>query len=259
MPDYIDIHCHLDDEMYASDKADVLARLKEKNTWAITIGTDNQSSENAVKIAEENDGIFSVIGIHPRYEETFDEKHFAHLAQSEKVVGVGECGLDYFRIDEADLPAEKKRQYELFEAQIAFAVKNDLPLMLHCRDAYDDVVTVLESKAKEHGDGLKGNAHFFAGDLSIAKRLWTLGFSTSFTGVITFARDYDEIIKQAPQHLIMSETDAPYVAPIPYRGKRNEPVYVSEVVHKIAEIRGEERGVVMRYLIQNAVKAFKII
>ena len=258
MPQYFDIHCHLDDEKYELDRQEVFDRLKESDTWAITIGTDNKSSKDAVTLAERNDGVFAVIGIHPRYEQVFEENYFYELALSKKVVGVGECGLDYFKLEENIFDAEKRRQLSVFEAQIAFAVDRGLPLMLHCRDAYSDVLDVLESKAKEYGEKLKGNAHFFAGNLSIAKRLWTLGFSTSFTGVITFARDYDEIIKMAPKGLLMSETDAPYVAPVPYRGKRNEPVYVCEVAHKIAEIRGEDKGEVKRYLVENALKAFSL-
>jgi TatD DNase family protein len=256
MPEYIDIHCHLDDAQYESDRLEVLSRLTEQNIWAITIGTDIQSSAEAIKIANGNDSIFAIVGMHPRHEEKFDEKAFSQFSLEKKVVGIGECGLDYFKLDESRVDIEKKRQLELFEFQIELAVKNNLPLMLHCRDAYSDVVEILESKNKEYGEGLWGNAHFFAGNVEIARRLWNIGFSTSFTGVITFARNYDEIIKIAPLELIMSETDAPYVAPVPMRGKRNEPSNVKEVVKVIAEIRSESDEVVKMAMVRNALRIF---
>jgi len=180
------------------------------------------------------------------------------LVSNPKVVSIGECGLDYFRL-EGDALAEKKRQKELFESQIHFAVKHKKLLMIHCRAAYEDSTDMLESFSKEYGDKLWGNAHFYAGDMDIAKRLLNINFSMSFTGVLTFTHDYDEVVKMVPIDMIMSETDAPYVSPVPYRGMRNEPSYVSEVVKKIAEIRGEDFEIVKKTMVENALKRFKII
>lgn len=109
--------------------------------------------------------------------------------------------------------------------------------MLHVRDAYDDVLAILEYRAQKGGERLRGNVHFFAGDKNTAKRFFDIGFSVSFTGVITFTHEYDEVVEYAPKDMIMAETDAPYVAPVPFRGKRNEPLYVREVYQKIADIR----------------------
>lgn len=256
-PDYFDIHCHIDDEKYDVDRDEVVRHLKDSNTWATTIGTDLESSRRAVEIAEQNEGIFACIGVHPRDKasEIFDEKSFEKLVQSPKTVAVGECGLDYFRL-EGDLNSEKRRQKDLFEKQIKFALNYKKPLMLHCRDAYEDSLDILETYAKEYGERLRGNAHFFAGSLDIARRLFSIGFSISFTGVITFARDYDEVIRYAPIDKILSETDAPYVAPIPFRGKRNEPSYVSYVADMLAMIRGEDAITFRKQLVNNATRLF---
>src|SRR3990167_7830473 len=121
-------------------------------------------------------------------------------------------------------------------------------LMLHCRAAYDETLEIL----KEYKGKIRGNSHFFAGNVEQAGRFIDLGFTCSFTGVITFTHDYDEVIKSLPLDMIMSETDAPFVAPVPYRGKRNEPSYVAEVVKKMAEIRGEELENLAKVLVHNA-------
>lgn len=256
-PEYFDVHCHIDDEKYDADREEVIKRLKESNTWAITIGTDLESSKKAVGIAEQNEGIFACVGVHPREQvpSDFDEKSFEILVQNPKTVAIGECGLDYFRFD-GDLISEKKRQKDLFEQQIEFALAHGKPLMLHCRDAYEDSLDILEVYAREHGEKLRGNAHFFAGSLDIARRLFSIGFSISFTGVITFARDYDEIIRYVPQDKILSETDAPYVAPVPFRGKRNEPAYVSYVADTLAVIRNEDPVIFRKQLVDNAIRIF---
>lgn len=158
--------------------------------------------------------------------------------------------MDFFH---ADKDADYARQEKLFLDQLHFAVLHEKPLMIHARNAYEELLDTLELAEKKHGTKLRGNVHFFAGDTNIAERFFNLGFSISFTGVITFARDYDEVIKSAPLEKIMSETDSPYVAPVPYRGKTNEPAYVSEVVKKIALIRGEDFETVRGVLVNNAL------
>jgi len=182
------------------------------------------------------------------------------LATHPKVVAIGECGLDYFRSQSSrsksnlgEEPAgdgerfdlaggsltsekERERQKQIFEAQIKLAVSEDLPLMIHCRDAHKDVLEILESYKKESGEKLRGNIHFFSGDIDTAKKYFSLGFTISFTGVITFTDDYNDVIRNSPIENILAETDAPYVAPVPHRGQRNEPVYMKEVIKKIAVI-----------------------
>jgi TatD DNase family protein len=250
---YIDIHCHLDFPDYDADRQEVLAWMKKGGMGAITIGADLESSKRAVEIAEANENVWACIGAHPEGTNLFDEKEFEELVKSPKVVGIGECGLDYFRLNPAFAKATADKQKKLFEYQIQFALKYNKPLMLHIRDAYNDALDIL----KNYPDA-RGNVHFFAGDTAIAQKFLDLGFTMSFTGVITFTHDYDEVIKYIPQNYIMSETDAPFVAPMPYRGKRNEPVYVIEVVKKMAEVRGEVEEILKKALIENAERLFDL-
>ena len=256
---YIDIHCHLDFPDYDSDREEVLARMREREVGAITIGADLESSKKAVEIAEKNENIWATIGIHPEDSNSFDEKEFEKLVKNPKIIGIGECGLDYFRLEDNK---QKIFQRKLFESQIQFAIKHDKPLMLHCRDAYDDTLEILENYKKAGGPEaakLRGNLHFFAGDVLVAQNFLDLGFTMSFTGVITFTRNYDEVIKYIPQDSIMSETDSPVMgAPVPYRGKKNEPIYVIEVVKKLAEIRGENIDTLSKAIINNAKRIFDI-
>ena len=257
MPKYFDIHSHLNFEEYSKDFEEVINRLKASETHTITVGTDLASSTRAVGLSEIYPEIYACIGVHPVENPTrnFDKDEFEKLVVHPKVVAIGECGLDYFHAKKEE---DKERQERLFLDQIEFAIEHDKPVMIHSRDAYEDILNILEPLKKIHGEKLRGDVHFFAGNLEEAQRFFNIGFTISFTGVITFARNYDAVIKNAPLEMIMSETDAPFVAPAPYRGKRNEPSYVSEIVKKIAEIRGEELEVVEKTLINNTKRVFKI-
>jgi TatD DNase family protein len=145
------------------------------------------------------------------------------------------------------------------------ALSHDLPLMLHIRsskgtqDAYLDALVVLEHHAKIAGSKLRGNVHFFAGDEEILRRFLAIGFTISFTGVITFTHDYDELIKLTPLNMLMAETDAPFVAPVPHRGKRNSPLYIPQVVKRLAELKGEPLEAVKHTLIENTIRSFPSI
>jgi len=247
---YIDIHCHLDSKEFDPDREMVLAKMKELKIGAITIGADLESSKKAVEIAKANEDIWACIGVHPEgMRGDFDENEFENLIENTKVVGVGECGLDYFRLEDSE---QKVFQKKIFEQQIQFAVRHNKPLMLHCRESYNDVLDILKDYKKTSGEKLRGNVHFFAGDINVVKKFLDLDFTLSFAGVITFARDYDEAIKYVPLNSIMSETDAPFVAPVPFRGKRNEPIYIIEIVKKLAEIRGENKDVLNNAIIENS-------
>ena len=259
MPKYFDIHCHLNSHEYDEDREAVMERLALSETSVIVVGTDFESSKWAVELAEKHENVYACIGVHPA--EGPEHKGFNksegwdELMKRPKVVAIGECGIDLFKIDKEK---DYERQKKLFIEQIEFALEHDKPIMIHSRDAYDEVLEILEPLVRLHGHKLRGNSHFFTGTLEQAKRYWAIGFTTSFTGVITFALDYDEVIKNAPMDMIMSETDAPWVSPTPYRGKRNEPSYVSEVVKKIAEIRGEDEILVQKTLVENALRMFQI-
>ena len=189
--------------------------------------------------------------------EEFNADAYRELLKDPKVVAIGECGLDYYRCTEETIAKQK----EAFIGQIKLANEFKKPLMLHIRnnpedtthDAYLDSLELL----KEHSE-VKGDVHFFAGDLEIAKAFVDFGFTISFTGVLTFTRDYDEVVKAIPLEMIMTETDSPYITPVPYRGKRNEPMHVREVVKRIAEIKGLSEEETAKVLFANAKRVFGI-
>jgi TatD DNase family protein len=153
-------------------------------------------------------------------------------------------------------------QKTIFEYHIDLALEVGKPLMLHVRpskgtmDAYSDTLDVLEHHAKLSGNKLKGNAHFFAGDKEVLKRFLNIGFTVAFTGVLTFTHDYDELVRYTPLDMIMAETDAPFVAPVPFRGQRNSPLYVPEVVKKIAELKAHSLKGVKEVLMANVLRNF---
>jgi len=268
---YFDIHSHIGFDDYGGDIKDVIKRMHENGVATITIGTGLESSKEAVRIAEANENIWACIGAHPddNSDEIFDENEYGKLVKSPKVVAIGECGLDYSRISNLEsviLEEIKNKQKKEFEKQIDFALKFDKPLMLHIRDAkkvigesaYDDAYDILYSKFKISSSTPRGNLHFFTSNIINAKRFIDLGFTVSFPGLITYVRDFDKIIKNIPLDKIHAETDAPYVAPVPHRGERNEPSYVIEMYKKIAEIRGEDFEKVRLQLLENAKTVFSI-
>lgn len=262
---YFDIHSHLNDSRFTIDLDEVLLRMRETGTKSIIVGTDLEMSKHAIRLAEANTDLWATIGLHPtdNDKEEFDSNLYDKMAAHPRVVAVGECGLDYYWPEHDAWPKgdveEKSRQRELFEKQIAVAEKAGKPLMIHGRptkgsmDAYEDVLTILA----EHPSVI-GNIHFFVGNIDIARRFLDRGFTMSYTGVLTFSGDYDEVVRFLPLDRIMSETDAPYVAPKAMRGKRNEPSFVSETVKRIAEIKGEDEDKVKAALVENAFRVFKL-
>lgn len=265
LPQFVDVHSHVGFPEYDHDRGAVIDRMRLANVRAFTVGVDLESSKRAVSMANQYAELSAIIGLHPTdtKEESFDPGVYGDLADNIDVVGIGECGLDYYRIDASDA-SEKERQKTEFIKQIEFALEEDLPLMLHCRpqkgtmDAYEDVLSMLEPYHREHGGQLRGDVHFFVGDKDIAKAYLELGFTLSFTGVITFTHDYDAVIKDTPIDMILAETDAPFVAPEPHRGERNEPINVRSVVKRIAEIRGEPFETVRAQIAENAYRVFPV-
>jgi len=267
---FIDIHCHVNDKAFNDDREATLLRMEESGVAGIVIGTDFEMSAEAVRLANTKPYLWAAVGQHPvdRLDEVFDPAVYRTFAADPRVVAIGECGLDYYWPSKSNWAngeaKEKTRQRKLLEAQIALAVEMDKPLMLHGRpspksmDAYQDMLTVLRKAYETHGTTVRGNVHFFVGDRTVAESFFALGFTISFTGVITFTHDYDEVIKNAPLDRIMAETDAPYVSPAPYRGKRNEPIHAREVVKRIAEIRGEDEEIVRQAMLTNAERSFGI-
>jgi len=265
IPKYFDIHSHVTFKDYDQDLPEVLSRMEEEGVWTITVGVNKETSEEAVRFGEGKEGFFATIGLHPNDapHETFSDTEYRELVVHPKVVGIGECGLDYFRLV-SDIEIEKKRQRREFEKQMEFAIKYDKPLMIHGRpskgtvDTYLDMLAMFESRHKEVGEKLRGNIHFFVGNVDVARRFYDIGFTTSFTGVLTFAREYDEVIRFAPLGMLLTETDAPYAAPNPFRGRRNEPAFVKYVVGAIASIRGIKEEEAREATVQNALRLFGI-
>jgi len=267
---YFDSHTHTNFVAYNDDREATILRAKDAGVGMNVVGTQLDTSKTAVTLAEKYDNVWATIGLHPVHTtksyhdaqelgeggkeftsrgEAFDMAAYEELGKSPRVIAVGECGLDYYRTEETT----KDVQQKVFIEQIELANKLGKPLMLHIRNAYEDSLEILKTHAK-----VKGDVHFFAGDWATAKKFLDLGFTLSFTGVITFTHDYDEVIKNAPLDMLLSETDAPYVTPAPHRGKRNEPAYVEHVVRKIAEIRGENIEKVAAQLLANVSRVFNI-
>lgn len=250
----VDSHAHVQFTAYDGDREAVMQRALELNIGMVNVGTQYSTSADAIRLAGQYaDGVWATAGFHPnhldaeshhdaqelrkRNEEVFDYEKLLELARHPKVVAVGECGLDYHRIENHE-SGIKERQREIFKKQIELALEVDKPLVIHCRNAFGDLVPILDSYFMIHASRPNGVVHFFSGSWKDAERLLGLGFYLGFGGVITFARDYNEVITKVPIDRILVETDAPYVAPVPYRGKRNEPAYIIETAKKIAELRG---------------------
>lgn len=260
---YFDIHSHLNFKDFDENRDEIIDEMKKENIATIAVGTSQSDSLEVVELAQKYENIFACIGVHPADDSIFsefDKKFFDDLAKNKKVVAIGECGLDYFRDQNEDL---KEKQKEIFVKHVELAIENDLPLMIHARptkntmNAYEDVLDILESY-KQKSSSLFGNFHFFVGDLNIAKRALSIGFTMSFDGPITFARDYDEVIKFLPIESIMAETDSPFASPIPFRGKTNNPTNVKFIYEKIAEIRGEDIEIVRNKINENARRVFRV-
>ena len=270
-PKYIDIHSHMNFAAYDSDREVVIRRALEADVWMINVGTQQDTSSQAVSLSEKyENGLYATVGLHPIHSaksfhdkdelgdggkeftsrgEIFVPEVYRKLSAHKKVVAIGECGLDYYRLDENTKELQKKN----FIAQIELANEIQKPLMLHIRHAYTDAYEILKTYAR-----IPANLHFFAGTYDEAKLFLDLGFTFSFTGVITFAREYKEVIQKLPLDRIMSETDCPYVTPIPFRGERNEPAHVREVVKKIADIKNISVEALQEQLVKNAMRFFSL-
>jgi len=262
---YFDAHAHIQFPQFDADREAVIEAMRAQEVGALLVGCDFPSSQKAVELAEQHEDFYASVGLHPNHEadEWFEEKKYLELAQSTKVVAIGECGLDYYRPTDIT-PELKQKQKNLFDDHIKLAATTGKPLMIHARpskgttDAYADALDMLEAAKQEHPE-LSGDFHFFVGDEATAERIITLGFTISYTAVITFARDYDDVIRSAPLASLLSETDCPYVAPASRRGQRNDPLAVIEVVEAIARIRRQDTELVRRAMLQNAERVFGIL
>lgn len=249
-----DSHCHLHLSQFDADRAAVLARMQAEGVGAVLIGTDLATSRAAVALAEQHDFLWASIGLHPNDnpEEKFDIAAFEELALHPKVVAVGECGLDYFRSGGSD--AERAAQKDRFLRQAALAEKTGKALVIHCRNAHEDMLALLA----ERNSAVPVVIHFFTGSGELAEQYLSLGCYLSFPGPVTYTDMYDASMRAAPLDRLLIETDAPFAAPIPYRGKRNEPAYVAEVAKKVALIKDISPDQVERASVANAARVFSL-
>jgi len=234
---YIDIHAHLDFKDFDADRKEIIADMKAQDIGSFNIGTSLESSKNSIALAEQNEHIWAIVGVHPIHTSEAlltDIDLIEPLITHERCVGIGECGLDFFR--EADDAETRARQLSFFEKQIELAIKYNKPLMIHCRKAYPETLEVLQSYKKSHPN-LHAHFHFFTESIDTARIILDLGFTVSFTGVITFVSDYADLVQFVPNESFMIETDSPYVAPKSQRGKRNDPRNVIEIAQTIAQIK----------------------
>lgn len=288
-PHLFDVHTHTQFAAYADDKDAVIQRALDAGVWMVNVGTQQDTSSAAVETAHQYpEGVYATVGLHPVHTEKsyhdaqelgapifgadtsekdvahvwgftsrgeeFDFEYYKKLAQDPKVVAIGECGLDYYRLGEET----KGRQKDAFLKQIALAQDVRKPLMIHCRNAFADLIDTLVS-CRMSLVSRPGIVHFFAGTVDDAKRLLDLGFSFSFGGVITFARDYDEVVRYIQIERIVLETDAPYITPVPYRGRRNEPAYIMETAKKLAELKTLSYETTAHQTAENAKTLFGLL
>ena len=276
----IDTHCHLNFSAFKDDIGDVIKRTIDGGMRVINVGSQNTTSERAVKLAKEYPGkLFAAVALHPIHlhstfvdedevaipfqtrAEEFDPDFYGKLAQEKETVAIGECGLDYFHVpQDVDEQSFKKKQKEVFLKHIELAEKHHLPMILHCRSmksdpaaAYMELLDVLQ-----HTGFTRGVLHCFSSTLNVAKAFINAGFMVSFTGIVTFpnAKEVHEAAKWIPLDRLMVETDAPYLAPQQVRGKRNEPLYVRYIAEKVAELKGVPLEDVEKQTTENAERFF---
>ncbi|WP_055105378.1 TatD family hydrolase [Paenibacillus ihumii] len=252
----VDTHTHLDAEQFAEDQKETISRAVEQGvTRMINIGFNRETIPTTMKLAESYDFIYAAVGWHPQDAITMKEEDLdwiAELCRHEKVVAIGEIGLDYYWDT-----SPKDVQHAVFRKQIGLARELGMPIVIHNRDAHEDTVRILrEEKAHEVG----GVMHSFSGSWETAKLCLNMGFHLSFGGPITFknAKQPKEVLKQTPIDRLLLETDSPYLTPHPYRGKRNESAYVRLVAEAAAELKGLSFQEIAEITTRNAMERFSI-
>jgi len=256
-----DSHAHLQFPQFDNDREEIIKKLRDFDIKIINVGNNMEESKKAAALAVKYPNqMWAAVGFHPG-EATNTDINFSELkglAKNNNIVAIGECGLDYYRS-----PGNQNLQNlqkDIFIKQIELAQELNKPLILHCRptfgtiDAYEDAINIIENlkfKIKNYHNGV---AHFFSGSKEIAKKFLDLGFYISFAGPITYSEEYIETIKYVPMDKILTETDSPFAAPVPYRGKRNEPAFVEYVARRIALWKDLSFEEVAKQTTENAAK-----
>ena len=273
----IDTHCHLAFKAFDDTWPEVVKRAREKGIQMIAVGAAKATSEKSIAIAEKSDGVFVALGVHPMHtDEEFDFAWFEKLAEHPKVVAMGETGIDHFHLpphptlspggrgEESARDIVLKKQEDLLRQHLTIARDKKLPVILHARDGktessgecYNHIYQVLTDFGY-----FNGVLHCYGGDWEMAKKFLDLGLMLSFTGIVTFknaSETLKEVVRNVPLDRMMLETDSPYLAPMPHRGKENEPAFVEYVARGIAQIRGVDYDTVAQATTQNAKKFFNI-
>ncbi|MFA6105128.1 MAG: TatD family hydrolase [Patescibacteria group bacterium] len=273
----IDSHAHCQFRSYGNETENMMKRNLEKKVVVNIVGTEKGTSSAAVEMADKYPDAYASIGLHPGHlfsefhdtgesenkinEKDFDVEFYESLAKHPKVVGIGECGLDFYRLPEnVSREIVIKKQTEVFLLQATIAKKYNLPLVIHCREAHPEMISTLSSM-----NDFSGTMHCYTSNWENAKKYLDLGLYLGFTGVITFPpqkknplaqEELWQVIKNMPLERILVETDCPYLAPVPYRGKQGEPWMVEEVIKKIAELRGESVELIRQKTTENALRLF---
>jgi len=252
----VDSHAHLFLPNFENDLDEVLSRAKANGVkYIIVPGTDIETSKQAIKLADKYEQIYAAVGVHPHDSKDWDNSwinEIEKLAEHPKVVAIGEIGLDYFY----DF-SPKENQHQAFKAQLDLAIKLDLPVVIHNRDSNDDIMNYAREYASK---GLRAQFHCFAGSIDDAHELVELGYKISFTGNITFKKSDElrEIVKSLSVENILLETDSPFLTPVPYRGKRNEPSYVKYVAKQVAELHHLRINDIERTTTYNVFRLFGV-
>ena len=247
----IDTHAHYDDEQFSGDLPELLDEMRENGVEKIiTCGVDLDSSENLLKLCEENDMLYAAVGIYPHEtdKQNFHRDRLERLASCKKAVAIGEIGLDYYYDG-----SPKETQIDIVTKQIILANEFNLPVTFHDREAHADTMEILK-KYKP-----KGVVHCFSGSCEMAKEIVKIGMYIGVGGAVTFknARVLPQVVKEIPLEKIVLETDAPYMSPVPYRGKRNRSDYILQIAEKVAEIKKISVTDVLCITRQNAIVIFK--
>ncbi len=281
MPFLIDTHCHIHFPAYNLDREAVLSHMQAKDIWGITIGTALKNSKDAIQFAESHPNIYATVGLHPSHtfsehvdeEEGHVDEHELDIDQavalaksSNKVVAIGECGLEFYRLETvADAEANMRNQERVFAQHVEVAKQVDLPLVIHCRNGLTRLAELLQESWNQ-GHHPRGVIHSFTGTWQEAQPLLDLGMHIAVNGIATFplrkgqdpSTAIDRTIENIPLDRLLVETDSPYLAPMPFRGKRNEPAYVEHVAEHIAKTRRMNFQDVAKATTENARKLFKI-
>lgn len=277
----IDTHAHVNFKYFKDDADEVIQRALNEDVWLINVGADYKTSKKALEYANKYEkGVYAAVGLHPTHirtteasspeqdpragREDFNYDIYEKLAKFEKAAAIGEIGLDYYHLDSSrNLEEAKKSQQEALKQQLLLARRLDMPVIIHCRQAHDDMAAILKEFRKENiGIIPKGRPwgvmHCFSGDEDRAWEYFNIGLIVSFTGLITFSKQWDDLIRRLASDKFILETDCPFMTPEPFRGKRNEPVLVKYVAKRIAEIKNLSEERIREITTENARNLFRI-